>query len=251
MNDPQSAVDNVSSTSSNKTSDRPTTIDEDNVITALRLFSKGVTGSSSSSTAAPVLPSSIIVPSRSDDTSSYSVANITDERDSRATESGPRPPTNARLDDSDDMKHYSLQENVWITRLQDIGKEEDQMKLDKTPKSYRRIQIPKYGAKSLYYIGLSSIAIDYIISFKNNDDYWSRVPKNSTDVKMKLIELLLKSRTLRDNNLYTLDQTQFLHLLKNQWGGKRPASVIEDNDRLRVFGLLLSREVCFVYSIFI
>ena len=125
------------------------------------------------------------------------------------------------------------------------------MKADKTPKSYQRMQIPKYGANSIYYIGLSSIAIDYIVSFKKDADYWSRVPKNSAHVKMKLIELLLKSRTLRENNKYALDQTQFLHLLENQWSGKRPTSVIEDNDRLRLFGLLLSREVCYVYNIFI
>ena len=111
------------------------------------------------------------------------------------------------------------------------------------------MQIPKYGANNMYYIGLSSISIDYIVSFKKDADYWSRVPKNSTDVKMNLIELLLKSRKLSSNNKYSLDQQKFLHLLKNQWGDNRPASAVSNNDRIRVFGLLLSREVCCVYHI--
>ena len=251
MNDPQNAGDNVSSTSSNTASDRPTTIDEDNVITALRMFSEVATGESSGCSAASVLPSSIIVPSPSDEYSSTSIANVTVERETVVTDSSRRQVITARSEDSTEFKEYLIDDNIWITRLQDNGKDENQMKTDKTPKSYSRMQVPKYGANNMYYIGLSSIAIDYIISFKNDADYWSRLPKNPTNVKMKLIELLLKCRTLRDNNKYALDQKQFLHLLNNQWGGKRPASVIEDNDRLRLFGLLLTREVCCVSNIFI
>ena len=43
------------------------------------------------------------------------------------------------------------------------------------------------------------------------------------------------------SNSYTLDQTRFIYSLKNQWGGADIAAMT-DNDKLRVFGLLLSRE---------
>ena len=100
MNDPQNAGDNVSSTSSNTASDRPTTIDEDNVITALRMFSEVATGESSGCSAASVLPSSIIVPSPSDEYSSTSIANVTVERETVVTDSSRRQVITARSEDS-------------------------------------------------------------------------------------------------------------------------------------------------------
>ena len=125
MNNPQNADDNVSSTSSNTMSDHPMTIDEDNVITALQMFSQGVTGESSARNAASVLPSSINVPSRSDENSSTSIANVTVERDSVFTESSRRPVITARSDDNNDINEYLLHDNIWISRLQDNGKDEN------------------------------------------------------------------------------------------------------------------------------
>ena len=88
------------------------------------------------------------------------------------------------------------------------------MQRSKTPKSYRRKQIPKYGPNILFYVGLSSIAINYIISFKKDATLWNIIPKNTTDVKMKIIELLITLRKMSLNSKYVLDQLQFLHLLK-------------------------------------
>ena len=136
MNNPQNADNNVSSTSSNTTSDRPMTINEDNVITALQMFSQGVTGESSARNAASVLPSSINVPSRSDENSSTSIANVTVDRDGVATESSPRQVILPMSDSNNDVNEYLLDEDIWSSRLQDNGKDEKEMKTDKTPKSY-------------------------------------------------------------------------------------------------------------------
>ena len=61
-----------------------------------------------------------------------------------------------------------------------------------------------------------------------------------TDVKMKIIELLLTTRKYDDDlNKYTLDQTRFINLLMSQWGGEKSIADIFDNDKLRVFGLIM------------
>jgi len=60
---------------------------------------------------------------------------------------------------------------------------------------------------------------------------------------MKIIELLLTMRKFDDDlNKFTLDQTRFINLLMCQWGGEKSTAEIVDNDKLRVFGLIMSIE---------
>ena len=125
----------------------------------------------------------------------------------------------------------------WNQRIQDVGGDKQSM----PAKTYKSKQIPPYGPNKLFYYGLSSIAIDYLIAFKNDTLGWSRIPKNMTDVKKKILELILSMRT-KDGVKFELDQERFLYLLHNQWGGTKRSSEVTCNDKLRVFGLIMNHE---------
>ena len=127
----------------------------------------------------------------------------------------------------------------WEQRLQDMRC----LKTEMPTKTYRSKQIPGYGRMKTYYFHLSAISIDYILFFKEDTSNWCRVPKNITDVKMKIIELLLTMRKYDEVvKQYTLDQTRFINLLMSQWGGEKSTAEIVDNDKLRLFGLIMSIE---------
>ena len=131
----------------------------------------------------------------------------------------------------------AIDKRVWEQRLQDIGIDEKQMRINKS-KNYKRMQIPSFGPTTIYYVHLASIAIDLILSINNDPQTWCRAPKNTTQVKIKMIELLLTERKLDDSGRYV-----FLRNLTTRWLGSKVISNIVDNDKLRVFGLLMSHEV--------
>ena len=76
--------------------------------------------------------------------------------------------------------------------------------------------------------------------FKDNASGWNRLPKNMTDLKTKILELLQTFRKRRESGSYELDQSMFINLLFANWGGRQAIAQIVDNDKLRVFGLLLT-----------
>ena len=130
-----------------------------------------------------------------------------------------------------------IDDHVWSSRLQDVG-----CSLESLPKrSYRQNKVPPYGPNSTYYYDLSSIAIDYIKNIaqaKKNGYGWKRLPKNITDVKLKLIGLLLELRTETEDGTYVLDQTNFLKKIETLWGIENTSLVTEDNDKIRLIGIL-------------
>ena len=76
----------------------------------------------------------------------------------------------------------------WDTRLQDKGCDKGGM----PSKTYNRSQIPGIGPKGheVYYYDLISLAIDILHNMKIENDLgrgWSKVPKNKTDAKVKLV----------------------------------------------------------------
>ena len=76
--------------------------------------------------------------------------------------------------------------------------------------------------------------------FKDNVSGWNRLPKNVTDLKSKILELLMTFRKRTETCSYELDQSMFINLLFENWGGRQAIAQIVDNDKLRVFGLLLT-----------
>ena len=132
-----------------------------------------------------------------------------------------------------------IEEVVWEMRLQDLGCSKDELQKH----TYRQNKIPPFGPKEnpKYYPHLSAIAVDFfksIISERNEDRGWARIPKNNTDAKLRIIELLLRMRKLGDDDSYFLDQTSVLSILETKWHLEQNSMHIESNDKLRLFGLL-------------
>ena len=86
-----------------------------------------------------------------------------------------------------------------------------------------------------------AIAIYFLKNIKNEKSDgrgWKRLPVNPSDVKVKIIALLLSLRKLGDDGIYTLKQDMILSMISTQWGATISADKTEDNDKLRLFGLL-------------
>ena len=87
-------------------------------------------------------------------------------------------------------------EEVWAIRLQDKGTSE---KAEMPSNTYRRLKIPGVGPKGheVYYYDLTSLAIDILSNMKLENDFgrgWSKVPKNKTDSKIKLVQVIISKR---------------------------------------------------------
>ena len=160
------------------------------------------------------------------------------------TEPSPsRPPTLPPLQIptlSENLHPYSeirIAEELWLSRIQDKGCAKEFL-----PKAtYRQNKIPCYGPNDEYYYELASIAIDYIKSInlrKVEGLGWDGFPKNMTDVKVKIVGLLLEYRVSDADGMYHMNQSKLLQNLDTMWGSNNSASTLEDNDKIRVIGLL-------------
>ena len=148
--------------------------------------------------------------------------------------------TTLATDDDEVYASVRIPDHLWTQRLQDKGCTKDKM----PAKVYQRAKIPPFGPKGdeIYYYGLTSIAIDIIANMKLENDLglgWSKVPKNRTDAKVKLVQVILSVRKLQ-NDEYHLDQSMVLDMCSNMWGAARPANTIHHNDRVRVFGVIMT-----------
>ena len=77
---------------------------------------------------------------------------------------------------------------------------------------------------------------------------WNKLPKNKTDVKVKIVERLLAFRKLI-NNEYILDQSKIILILSNVWYSVLPPTIISHNDRVRLFSIVTTiEENRFVYQ---
>ena len=136
-----------------------------------------------------------------------------------------------------------IPEVEWNTRLQDAGCTKELL----VKKTYRQNKIPAYGPSdaSLYFPLLAATAIDYVKSInkaKSDGNGWKRFPRNSSDVKVKIIEILLSLRRMNNDGKYDLEQNVILRMMDTQWGGETLSEKTEDNDKLRLFGLLFHED---------
>ena len=136
-----------------------------------------------------------------------------------------------------------IEEQLWRSRLQDNGCEKEGL----IKSTYRQNKIPAYGPSDsqLYYPQLAAIAIDYVKNInksKLEGRGWKRFPKNISDVKIKIIGILLSLRRLNSDNVFDLEQNVLLRMMDTQWGGDLSSDKTEDNDKLRVFGLLFHED---------
>ena len=116
------------------------------------------------------------------------------------------------------LKSYSeilIDDDLWISRIDDRGC--DQNKLSK--RSYKQNKIPgvKTAGATVFHIGLSSIAIDYLKMLVNEKELgrgWDKTPRNKSDAKLKIIESLIAMRYEDSNRKYILDQRNFIGTLE-------------------------------------
>jgi len=112
------------------------------------------------------------------------------------------------------------------------------------------VKDPPIGPKEspMFYFHISAIAIDYLKKLSKESELsrgWKKVPVNRTDGKNKIINILLATRKIDTNGTYQLDQGRVIAMLANVWGGDsgEDDSAIHPNDRLRVYGLIMSIEI--------
>ena len=96
----------------------------------------------------------------------------------------------------------------------------------------------------LYYYKLTAIAVDFskeMRQCKENSTGWERLPKNNTQIKERIVERLLAMRELNVRGDYTLNQSVIIHTFHSIWGGNNIDGAPHHNDRLRLFGILMSK----------
>ena len=69
---------------------------------------------------------------------------------------------------------------------------------------------------------------------------WAKVPKNKSDAKLKIVGVILALHKENNDGTFRLDQDRILSMLSNMWGSSKPINAIHFNDRLRVFGIIMS-----------
>ena len=133
-----------------------------------------------------------------------------------------------------------IPDESWNERLQDLGCRKEYV----VKKTYRMNQVMPFGPKEdqLYYVHLSKTVIDLVKNIyakKKEGLGWKRFPKNATDIKFSILKILMNLRKFEEaNNRYVLDQDRVIGLLETQYGLGVSAQTIEDNDKLRIYGLL-------------
>ena len=96
----------------------------------------------------------------------------------------------------------------------------------------------------VFFYGLTSIAVDYvkIMSVKFGEGSgWTNLPKNFSNVKAKIVQTCLQTRRM-DNHKFILDQTRFVQTLHGIWGTATATLGVHDNDKVQLFGILMSFE---------
>ena len=63
--------------------------------------------------------------------------------------------------------------------------------------------------------------------------------KIKPDTKTRIVERLVALKKLVDG-VFVLDQHQILVMLHNVWGSINPSDTVHHNDRMRIFGIIMS-----------
>ena len=95
----------------------------------------------------------------------------------------------------------------------------------------------------VYYYHLTSIAVDYLKLFTEENTLgrgWAKVPKNKSDVKVKIVGVILALRKEDDGGKFVLDQGRILSMLSNMWGALKPVNTIHYKNRIRVYGIIMA-----------
>ena len=133
--------------------------------------------------------------------------------------------------------------NEWRLNLQDSGCTDVEL-VNKRYKGSKIISVGPKGGDQLFYYGITSIAVDYVkemVKQKKNGVAWFKLPVSLPNVKNKIVEVILQLRILEGNN-YELEQTRLINFLHNIWGNDQGGISPNDNDKVRLFGLIMTLE---------
>ena len=67
----------------------------------------------------------------------------------------------------------------------------------------------------IYYFNLTAIAVDILQKLYSENEMgrgWKKLPRNKTDIKIKIVQRLLAMRKLVDEN-FVLDQYKFIEMV--------------------------------------
>ncbi len=132
-----------------------------------------------------------------------------------------------------------IKDDLWEERPQDLGCRKEYI----VKKTYRMNSVMAFGPKedTLYYEQLSASVIDLVKAInteKKEGRGWKRFPRNATDVKGSILKIIMNLRKFdEESNKYELDQDRVLGLLETQYGLGVSAQTVEENDKLRIYGL--------------
>jgi len=139
-----------------------------------------------------------------------------------------------------DLYRIMINDTEWNKRIQDNGCRVEELLM----KRYKQAKILSVGPQNTFYYYLTAIVVDYVKSMqhqKTQGHGWSKLPKNVSNVKLKILNIILSSRE-EINNIYILSQHQVVDILNSVWGTGSASPGIHENDRNRVFGLIMSVE---------
>jgi hypothetical protein len=134
-----------------------------------------------------------------------------------------------------------IPDDVWDNRIQDKGK----LFHDLGNKCYQRNKILGVGPgeNKTYYYGLTAIAVDFAKILRTAKDLgtgWEKAPKNTTQIKEKIVERIISLRKQREDGAYFLDQCTFVHMFQSVWGSNSVDQTPCPNDRIRIFGIMMT-----------
>ena len=136
-----------------------------------------------------------------------------------------------------------IADDDWLAKIQDNGCAEK----DLPAKRYKLAKILSVGPKGgeqTYYYNLTSIAVDYVkkmVEQKTNGIAWFKLPKSLPNVKVKIVEIILQLRVL-ESTQYERGQNRLINFLHNVWGSSQGSITPHDNDKIRLFGLIMAVE---------
>ena len=108
-------------------------------------------------------------------------------------------------------------------------------------KCYKQTEILSVGPEdhAMQFYHLTTIAVDYvkiIQSEKAQNRGCDKIPKNTTSVKKKIVDIILSQQMLHDNK-YALSQGLLVGNLYSLWGSASSSEVMYHNYKLRLFDI--------------
>ena len=95
----------------------------------------------------------------------------------------------------------------------------------------------------LFYYHLTTIVVDMnkIICDQFHSSGWRKIPKNSTQVKEKVVERLLALQQRGPYGSFVLEQKSIILFLKQILGTNSISLGPHPNDRVRLYGILMTK----------